>query len=171
MILDATCGPKGMYHGLTRQFTTEEIIFIDVRKGTFTSINYPDKSVTVQPDILADDRHLPFRDNTFTLIIFDPPHGQYSMKSYLGPRFGGLTSRELRYLFIYANIEFHRVLKTPGYLLIKCVDSDDYDYKVKRAFTNFKLLLDIKYPSQAHTKGSKTNTHWLLYVKRPSSTL
>ena len=170
MILDATCGPKLMYHGLHKQFASEEMIFIDIRKGTFPITVWGVKPVVVEPNILADLKRLPFRPSTFTLVIFDPPQMQKGLDGWLTPKYGGRSLKDYRTMPVWANIEFHRVLTDEGYLLAKTISLEDRDYYTRRAFTNFKALLDIHYRSKGKKLTSPNVTHWILYVKSPAST-
>ena len=50
-------------------------LFVDIRPETWITDTRPGRSPTVvNPDVLADFSNLPFPDNTFPLVIFDPPH-------------------------------------------------------------------------------------------------
>lgn len=66
-ILDACCGSKMFWFDKNNQETT----YMDIRKE---KIDVYGKHVNVDPDIQADFRNMPFSDNSFDLIVFDPPH-------------------------------------------------------------------------------------------------
>ena len=171
MILDACCGPKMMYKGLHRQFTQDEIIFMDIRKGIFPLDKWNVPPVIVEPDIIADIHHLPFRDSIFSLILFDPPHGSFGVEAYFGAKYGGLTPKEYVSLLIWANIEFARVLTPDGYVFAKIHETQERHTRAVHNFSNFKLLMDISYRSQARKNTSETSTHWLVFVKKSADTL
>ena len=171
MILDACCGPKMMYKGLHRNFSQEEIVFMDIRKGVFPLDKWHVPPVIVEPDILADIHKLPFRDKVFSLILFDPPHGSFGVAAYFGAKYGGLKPSEYVSLLIWANIEFARVLKDDGYILAKIHQYGERDRAAIRNFTNFKLLMSIDFESKAGHKNVKGKTRWMIFVKRSADKL
>ena len=60
MLLDATAGNRKMWMG--RNPCIPYVVFMD-----------REKELRVPPDVLCDHRAMPFRDNCFELIIYDPP--------------------------------------------------------------------------------------------------
>ena len=50
-------------------------LFVDKRSETLTA---KDKGKTrvieIKPDVIADFTNLPFEDNSFYMVVFDPPH-------------------------------------------------------------------------------------------------
>lgn len=166
MILDACCGPKEMYRSLHKKFSDDEIIFMDIRHGAFDRSKWEIEPLMVEPDIIADIKHLPFRDKIFNAIIFDPPHGSFNLESFLGVKYGGLTINEFQHLVIWANIEFARVLIDGGVIFAKIMEVENRYKVLENSFRNFKLLLNIRYRSQRAIKTSKAITVWQLYVKK-----
>lgn len=75
-ILDACCGSRMFWFNKENKNTvymdnrTEETTLCDGRK------------LIIKPDIIADFRKMPYKDETFHLVIFDPPHllraGEYT---------------------------------------------------------------------------------------------
>lgn len=67
-ILDACCGSRMFWFNKENKNTvymdnrTEETTLCDGRK------------LIIKPDIIADFRKMPYKDETFHLVIFDPPH-------------------------------------------------------------------------------------------------
>ncbi len=101
-ILDATCGRREFW----KDKSPKHLVCIDRR-------------ASVRPDIVADDRYLPFQDIVFDAIYFDPPHNHGSGGHYRD-RYGGFGSYDdLRRLFRYGTLEFSRTLKTNGLLITK----------------------------------------------------
>jgi len=168
MILDACCGPKEMYHGLHKKFTDQEIVYIDIRKGTFTIPYTEGKKIHIEPTVQADLKKLPFKDNTFTLILFDPPHGGFTIDTWMGAKYGGLTASDYKNMLVWANIEFTRVLVEGGIILAKIQEYEDREFYITGFFHNFKLLLDIKIRSRGTSKSERLFTHWLVFAKKPS---
>ena len=70
-ILDVCCGSKMFWYNKEEPHTT----FMDIRDEVLT---YTDRNavrkVEVNPDIVADFRNIPFADDSFDLVVFDPPH-------------------------------------------------------------------------------------------------
>lgn len=70
-ILDVCCGSKMFWYNKEEPHTT----FMDIRDEVLT---YTDRNavrkVKVNPDIVADFRNIPFADDSFDLVVFDPPH-------------------------------------------------------------------------------------------------
>ena len=44
---------------------------MDIREEQF---EIHGKKINVKPDIVGDFRDMPFGDNTYDLVVFDPPH-------------------------------------------------------------------------------------------------
>lgn len=73
-ILDMTCGARTIWFNKNHPAA----VYCDKRREDFelyfgkarTSLH----AVHVQPDVQCDFTALPFEDNTFSLVVFDPPH-------------------------------------------------------------------------------------------------
>lgn len=78
-ILNVTCGSRTIW------FNKEHpaAIYCDIRKEELTGIwksgnGQSKRTCYVDPDIQCDFTNLPFEDETFHLIVFDPPHLKYA---------------------------------------------------------------------------------------------
>lgn len=74
-ILDVTCGSRSIWFDKAHPAA----IFCDRREeehtAVWTSTNRDsERKCVVKPDILCDFTDLPFEDNSFNLVVFDPPH-------------------------------------------------------------------------------------------------
>lgn len=74
-ILDATCGSKTIWF----MKDCSEATFMDIRQEHITSKwksskNDSVRHLDVEPDVIADFTNMPFDDNSFELVVFDPPH-------------------------------------------------------------------------------------------------
>ena len=71
MILDVTCCGKEMW----KDNNPKDVIFMDRRAGLI-EIKGKDwtRATTINPDVKADNRFLPFKDKSFDMVVFDPPH-------------------------------------------------------------------------------------------------
>ena len=67
-ILDVCCGSRMFYFDKN----DERVNFCDIRKEKHTLCD--GRSLEINPDTVADFRNLPFKDESFYLVVFDPPH-------------------------------------------------------------------------------------------------
>lgn len=113
MILDMTCGARMMWHNKNHP----DAVYCDIRRGTETLSD--GRTVTIQPDQIVDFRQLPFPDEMFTLVNFDPPHlTRAGGESWLAKKYGVLFptwEEDIKAGFE----EAFRVLKPEGVLTLK----------------------------------------------------
>ena len=70
-ILDACCGSKMFWYNKHEPHTT----YIDNRSEKYqVKDRQYIRDIIVNPDYIADFRKLPFKNDEFYLVIFDPPH-------------------------------------------------------------------------------------------------
>ena len=50
----------------------DKVIFMDNRVLHDTLCD--GRRLDIEPDIIGDFRNIPFKDNTFSMVVFDPPH-------------------------------------------------------------------------------------------------
>lgn len=161
-VLDPCCGSKMMW--LDRGH--EDVLFGDKRNEVLT---YTDRShgkqdgtrtLRIEPDILLDFRALPFADETFSLIAFDPPHLERAgPRSWLAGKYGKLGD-DWRSDIQQGFAECFRVLKPDGTLVFKW---NETQVKVKEV-----LALTPIEPLFGHLSGRKGLTHWLVFMKPKS---
>ncbi|KRL39893.1 methyltransferase [Liquorilactobacillus nagelii DSM 13675] len=110
--------------------------------------------IDVNPDIQADWKHIPLDDETFDLVVFDPPHLIHAGKtSWLAEKYGVLPKDwqpELKAGFD----ECRRVLKLNGVLIFKWNDDQIKFSEVLKVFGQRPILGD---------KRSKTK--WSVFLK------
>ena len=82
-VLDVTAGSRMMWFDKTDSRAT----FGDIRCETLTACD--GRSIVVDPDVLLDFRHLPYPNEVFDLVVFDPPQ-----LTPVRPLFGDLTSKQ-----------------------------------------------------------------------------
>lgn len=147
-ILDACCGSKMFWFDKENQ----EVTFMDNRELDTTLSD--GRKLIVTPDILADFRDMPFEDNSFYLVVFDPPHLKTGGdKSWLVRKYGRLNKNCPEDLKQGFN-ECMRVLKPNGTLIFKWNEEQ------------IKLSEVLKCFSQQPLFGNKrAKTHWLVFMK------
>lgn len=118
VILDACCGSR-MFHF---DKNNKKVVFMDNRD--FEDTLCDGRQLKVHPDIVADFRNMPFKDNTFSLVIFDPPHLlKVGQNSWLCKKYGKLNKTwpvDIKKGFN----ECMRVLKPNGTLIFKWATRD-----------------------------------------------
>lgn len=154
-ILDACCGPKKMWFDKHNPLA----IFMDIRSEEHVLCD--GRTIDIRPDFQGDFRNMPFDDNTFKLVLFDPPHLRYiGDKAYMTLTYGKLEStweEDLKKGFD----ECMRVLEPYGVLIFKW---NEHDIKVKN------ILEVIRYtPLFGHKSGKLSKTHWMCFMKIPDN--
>lgn len=125
----------------------------------FMADKYPDTvNFGVQPDIVMDFKHMNFPDESFYLVVFDPPHlTRNTSKSYMACRYGSLDKTNWRYDIQQGFRECWRVLKPNGTLIFKW---SEHDIPLKA------VLAAIGHqPLFGHRSGKQSRTHWLCFFK------
>lgn len=70
-ILDVCCGSRMFWYDKEEPHTT----YMDIRKAVYTAKDRGhERRIEINPDLQADWKHIPFDDETFDLVVFDPPH-------------------------------------------------------------------------------------------------
>ena len=147
-ILDVCCGSKMFWFDKHN----EKTIFMDNRILHETLCD--GRKLDIEPDIVGDFRNIPFEDNTFSMVVFDPPHLiKVGENSWLAKKYGKLSDTwptDLKQGFS----ECMRVLKPNGVLIFKWNEQ-----QVKLS----KLLNVVEYkPLFGNKRGS---TYWLVFMK------
>ena len=85
---------------------------------------YVDHRLEVRPDIVGDSTKLPFEEASFNLIVFDPPHGNFSVGSNQGRLYGSYTIPEIRQFMAGAAAESWRVALPEALMAFKWCNHD-----------------------------------------------
>lgn len=158
-VLDPCSGSRMMW----LDKANPNVIFGDIRSESITVTDRSHgnengtRTVNIEPDSMMDFRALPFSDNTFKLVSFDPPHlVRAGPKSWLAAKYGKLSSNwqdDIKQGFA----ECLRVLEPNGVLVFKW---NETQVKVSEVLK----LAPIK-PLFGHISGRKGLTHWLVFMK------
>lgn len=154
-ILDACCGNRTIWF----QKQQSNTCYIDIRqepKGYIKSrLNFD-----VRPNIKMDFRALGFRDNTFKLIVWDPPHLKTLGKtSLMRKKYGCLNAQTYPFDIRQGFSELWRVLQEYGTLILKWNTTE---------ITKKEILACIpEIPLFGHTTGSTSKTMWFCFHKIP----
>lgn len=133
-----------------------QVLFTDIREYHDTLCD--GRKLDVQPDMIADCTNLPFEDETFNMVVFDPPHLlKVGQNSWLCKKYGRLP--ENWQAFINNSIhEGMRVLKTNGTLIFKWNEQQINVSDVLKAITDYK-------PIFGHRTTIKNQTIWMAFMK------
>ncbi len=159
-ILDACCGSRMFWFNPNNP----NVIFCDNRELDKEVIweSCDGRSVrycTVKPDVLADFRALPFPDESFYHVVFDPPHLRaIGDNAWMAKKYGKLPEN-WRSLIHDGFHECMRVLKTNGALIFKWNETQIPTSKVIEA-------IGVE-PLYGHKSGKLSKTHWMAFVKLP----
>lgn len=150
-ILDACCGSRMFWFDKTNP----NVLFADIRNETHTLCD--GRSLNIKPDLQMDFRNMPFEDNTFKLVIFDPPHlKNLGKSSWMGKKYGILDKTWKEDLKMGFD-ECIRVLEPHGTLIFKW---NEDQIKVSEILT----VIQQK-PLIGHKSGKSAKTHWLTFMK------
>ena len=158
IILDACCGGKMFWFDKNNP----NVLFVDKREMERQVIwkskdGKEIREFEVHPDIVADFQNLPFEDDSFYHIVFDPPHlTRAGETSWLAKKYGRL-GEDWREVISNGFKECMRVLKPYGTLVFKW---NETDIKVSEIIKLFNQK-----PLYGHISGKGGKTHWLVFIK------
>lgn len=147
-ILDACCGSRMFWFDRTNQ----DVLFADNRELETTLCD--GRELLVKPDVKMDFRDMPYEDNTFKVVVFDPPHLKSAgTGSWLAKKYGILPNDWKTYLKAGFD-ECMRVLEPDGILVFKWNEDQIKLNDVLKEFGKKPLLGD-----------QRGKTRWILFMK------
>lgn len=153
-ILDVCCGGRMMWFDKKHPKAT----YCDLRnkpKGTLPS----QKGWSIEPDVVSDFKSLPFGVDSFSLVVFDPPHilRKLPERAKFTMQYGSLNPETWKDDIRDGFNECMRVLKPNGVLIFKWSQSD---VKLKEILD----ILPVK-PLFGHPTGKIGKTIWMCFMK------
>ena len=158
-VLDATCGSRMIWFNKNNEFA----VFVDKRELDDEAIwTSGDGKVTrycnIHPDIIADFTCLPFEDNTFCHVVFDPPHLiQGGVNAWMVKKYGKLNKDTWKQVLHDGFSECMRVLKPYGTLIFKW---NETQISVKDVIAAIGAR-----PLYGNRSGKQGKTHWMAFIK------
>lgn len=146
-ILDACCGSRMFWFDKQHP----NACYMDNRELEETLCD--GRKLVVKPDIVADFRDMPFPDNSFYLVIFDPPHLKRAGNGWQAQKYGVLGDNwqdDIRRGFK----ECMRVLKPNGTLIFKWNEEQIRLVDILAIIDNRPLI-----------GNRRAKTHWLVFMK------
>lgn len=158
-ILDACCGSKMMWFDRSNRAAVfgdrrvETCVVADRSHGRTEGT----RCVRIEPDVRFDFRALPFADESFDLVVFDPPHlVRAGRSSWMAAKYGKLNANWREDLSAGFS-ECFRVLSPNGTLIFKWAETQVALSQV--------LALAPVLPLFGNTAGRKAGTHWMVFSK------
>ena len=152
-VLDPASSMRSFYFDKT----DSRVVFGDIREDE-THLLTNGQTIKIKPDQVMDFRAIPYEDETFHAVVFDPPHMlRLSEKSWMRKKYGVLDSQRWREDITAGFQECFRVLKTDGTLIFKWNE-------VSVSLKEILALTDHK-PVLGHPSGKRMGTHWVLFIK------
>ena len=150
-ILDACCGSRMFWFDKEHKDT----LYMDKRVLSETLCD--GRLLEINPDIEGDFRDMPFPDNSFYMVVFDPPHLRWAgVNSIMRAKYGQLEAdwkKDIEKGFA----ECFRVLKPNGTLIFKWSEAQ---ISIKEV-----LGLTKQKPLFGNQRGK---THWIVFMKGDS---
>lgn len=150
-VLDPCCGSRMFYFDKS----DPRVDFCDIRDESH--ILCDGRQLNIKPDIQSDFRDLPFDNESYHVVVFDPPHlKNVGPNGWQGKKYGILSDdwkNDLRQGFA----ECFRVLKPNGVLVFKW---NETQIKISEI-----LPLTEHRPIIGHRSGKQSLTHWVLFMK------
>ena len=150
-VFDPCCGPKKFYFAKDAPV----VLYGDIRDKSY--VQSDGRVLNVNPDLTLDVTDLPFEDESFALVVFDPPHlVSAGADSFMAQSYGTLPPNPLR--FIYQGFsECWRVLKGNGTLIFKW-NTDQIELEDVLRALPVPPLFGNRRPS--NKKGGDSPTGW-----------
>lgn len=151
VILDACCGSRMFWFDKSNP----NVLFADLRSENHVLCD--GRKLNIEPDLQMDFRNMPFADNTFKMVVFDPPHlNKLGKESWMAKKYGVLLPTWE--LDIKAGFdECMRVLEPFGTLIFKWNENQITVNQILKA-------IGIE-PLFGHKSGKLSNTHWMSFMK------
>ena len=157
-ILDVTCGSRTIWFDKNHPAA----LYCDKRKET--DLGYwksgdgkSTRDCIIDPDVCCDFTALPFPDNSFPLVVFDPPHLTGAKETaWLVKKYGKLDENWPQMLHDGFQ-ECMRVLKPDGVLIFKWSEYDIPAAEVWKAIGQKPLF--------GHHSGKRMGTFWGCFMK------
>lgn len=148
-ILDPCCGSRMFYFDKE----DERVDFRDNR--TFTTTLCDGRILNISPDKIGDVTHIDAPDETYHLVVFDPPHLDVG-SGWQVQKYGKLPDDWKKWMGL-AFSECFRVLSVNGTLIFKW-----YEYRIS---LNEVLACTPHQPVLGNKRPVNSKTHWIVFFK------
>ena len=164
-ILDATCGTKSMWFQKNHPLVT----YMDKRSGNFLYWNKTKAEKTVvkiNPDVVSEWKDMPFDNNHFDMVLFDPPHiiqkGDSKNPIKMEVYYSYLPKDSWREILKDGIDELFRVLKPEGVFVFKWAETKVSIDEILKLFPYPPIFGNR---TKDLNKAKNDTVHWLLFLK------
>ena len=138
------------------------VLFVDKRCEVHEIVRLDparkNRVIHIEPDILSDFTCLPFENDSFYHVVFDPPHAFITgQKGFYKKEYGTLAGVDWRSMISKGFSECFRVLRPNGTLIFKW---SEISIPLKEI-----LSLTPHKPLYGHRSGRQAQTHWCAFIK------
>ncbi|WP_339182839.1 class I SAM-dependent methyltransferase [Paenibacillus sp. FSL R5-0701] len=148
-VLDACCGSRMFWFDKQN----DDVVYADIRELTDTLCD--GRTLNVAPDVISDFRNMPFEDESFYMVVFDPPHLlKAGDESWLAKKYGKLNPDTWKDDIKLGFAECMRVLKPNGTLIFKWNEDQVSLAELKKLFPQPPLF-----------GNKRSKTHWIVFMK------
>lgn len=154
-ILDCCCGSRMFWF----QKQNEHTLYTDIRELEDTLCD--GRKLSIKPDLIVDFREMPFDNDTFKLVVFDPPHFEKLGKSSLLAKKYGTLLPTWKHDIKQGFNECMRVLEPYGTLI----------FKWNEVQISVRQVLDVidHEPLFGHPTAKSGKTKWITFMKQPET--
>lgn len=154
IVLDVCCGSRMFWFDKHNPLA----LFVDKRFETVTAKDRDKiRTIEIKPDVIADFTNLPFENDSFYMVVFDPPHLKtLGETSWMAKKYGKLPIN-WKEVISKGFSECMRVLKPHGTLIFKWNESE---IKASEVLS----IISCK-PLIGHTTGRQSKTIWMCFIK------
>jgi hypothetical protein len=146
-ILDLTAGQRAIWHNKKNPLCT----FLDIRPE-------------VEPDIVCDTTQLPDAvGNGYTLVVFDPPHGNFGAGGKFSKRYGHFTHAQIREQIEKSAKEAHRVTEPNALMSFKW---SERALKLETVLGLMSFYWEPLFGDVSKYLNKRSQTHWVLLRRK-----
>jgi ubiquinone/menaquinone biosynthesis C-methylase UbiE len=162
-VLDVSCGGRMFWFNKKK----ENVVFMDIRIEQVKIKDSSDRRgfqlLDISPNVKGNFTALPFKNDLFDMVVFDPPHlVNNGSRGWLSMRYGRLNN--LWQGEIAAGFhECFRVLKSNGTLIFKWNEIDIPASTI--------ISLSPEPPLFGNRCGKQNKTHWIVFSKERKMSL
>lgn len=155
-VIDVCCGSKMFWFDKNNPL----VVFQD--KRNLKTELCDGRSLIIAPDVIADFTKMPWSDEQFKMVVFDPPHlNKIGDDAWMALKYGKLPADFIT-LLTDGFKECFRVLQQDGVLIFKWNES-----QIKTS----EILKCSQYnPMFGHISGKRADTHWICFIKNEAMT-
>lgn len=137
-----------------------DVLFVDIHpyEEFTTGLGIHKRNRKIDPDVVMDFRSLDIPDESYSLVVFDPPHlSKLGENSFTAKTYGRLDRDNWREDLRKGFAECFRVLKPDGVLIFKWCE---FEIPLRDVLA----LTPVK-PLFGHPSGKQQKTHWIAFMK------